>query len=60
MYMLQRWCGILESQRSPEAPEVLRMACSEALCVVAVPLMSCSLREQNTLLVIMIRYVGKI
>nr|XP_046243358.1 thyroid adenoma-associated protein homolog [Scatophagus argus] len=41
--MFQRWCSILEHQRSPDAPEVLRMACAEALCVAGVPLMS--LRE---------------
>ncbi|XP_070821591.1 tRNA (32-2'-O)-methyltransferase regulator THADA [Chaetodon trifascialis] len=36
--MLQRWCSVLECQRSPDAPEVLRMACAEALCVAGVPL----------------------
>ncbi|KAL6114197.1 uncharacterized protein ACO6RY_05021 [Pungitius sinensis] len=38
--VFQRWCSILECHRSPEEPEVLRMACAEALCVAAVPLMS--------------------
>lgn len=36
--MLQRWCSVLECQRSPDAPEALRMACAEALCVAGVPL----------------------
>ncbi|XP_063753076.1 tRNA (32-2'-O)-methyltransferase regulator THADA isoform X2 [Eleginops maclovinus] len=36
----QRWCNILDIHRSPEAPEVLRIACAEALCVAGVPLMS--------------------
>lgn len=38
--MLQRWCCILECHRAPVVPEVLRVACSEALCVTAAPLMS--------------------
>ncbi|KAM8885353.1 tRNA (32-2'-O)-methyltransferase regulator THADA isoform 2-T2 [Spinachia spinachia] len=38
--VFQRWCSILECHRSPGEPEVLRMACAEALCVAAVPLMS--------------------
>uniref|UniRef100_A0A1A7X425 Uncharacterized protein n=1 Tax=Iconisemion striatum TaxID=60296 RepID=A0A1A7X425_9TELE len=54
---LQRWCGILESHQSPDAPEVLRMACSEALCVAGVPIIS-SLREQNTLSVIIMRLIN--
>ncbi|XP_024130967.1 thyroid adenoma-associated protein homolog isoform X2 [Oryzias melastigma] len=36
--MLQRWCCILECHRAPVVPEVLRIACSEALCVTAAPL----------------------
>uniref|UniRef100_M4AUF1 Si:ch211-225b11.4 n=1 Tax=Xiphophorus maculatus TaxID=8083 RepID=M4AUF1_XIPMA len=35
--MLQRWCSILECQRAPEAPEVLRIVCSEALCAAGLP-----------------------
>lgn len=38
----ERWCCILENHRTPESPEVLRMACAEALCVAGVSL---SLRE---------------
>ncbi|XP_068167990.1 tRNA (32-2'-O)-methyltransferase regulator THADA [Antennarius striatus] len=38
--MFQRWCSILECQRSPSAPEMLRMKCAEALCLAGVPLMS--------------------
>lgn len=38
--MLQLWCNILECHRSPDSPEVLRMACAEALCVAGVPVMS--------------------
>uniref|UniRef100_A0AAQ4PVQ3 Si:ch211-225b11.4 n=1 Tax=Gasterosteus aculeatus aculeatus TaxID=481459 RepID=A0AAQ4PVQ3_GASAC len=36
--VFQRWCSILECHRSPDEPEVLRMACAEALCVAAVHL----------------------
>ncbi|XP_073321451.1 tRNA (32-2'-O)-methyltransferase regulator THADA [Pagrus major] len=42
--VVQRWCSVLECQRSPDAPEVLRTACAEALCVAGVPLM----RERHT------------
>ncbi|XP_041856056.1 thyroid adenoma-associated protein homolog isoform X2 [Melanotaenia boesemani] len=56
--MLQRWCSILENQRAPDAPEILRMACSEALCVAGVPLMSCSLREHSPPPAIMIRLIN--
>lgn len=41
---LERWCCILENHRTPESPEVLRMACAEALCVAGVSL---SLREHS-------------
>lgn len=41
---LKRWCCILENYRTPESPEVLRMACAEALCV---PGVSLSLREHS-------------
>ncbi|XP_078106846.1 tRNA (32-2'-O)-methyltransferase regulator THADA [Sander vitreus] len=51
--VFQRWCRVLECHRSPDAPEVLRMACAEALCVAGVPLMSCS-----TLPAIMIRSIN--
>uniref|UniRef100_A0A3P8VX30 Si:ch211-225b11.4 n=1 Tax=Cynoglossus semilaevis TaxID=244447 RepID=A0A3P8VX30_CYNSE len=34
------WCNILECYRSPDAPEVLRLASADALCVAGVPLMS--------------------
>ncbi|XP_059193716.1 thyroid adenoma-associated protein homolog [Centropristis striata] len=51
--MCERWCTFLECHRSPDAPEVLRMACAEALCVAGVPLMSGS-----TLPAIMIRLIN--
>lgn len=54
--MYQRLCSILECHCSPDAPEVLRVACAEALCVAGVPLISHSLREHSTLYAIMIRY----
>lgn len=38
--MLQLWCNVLECHRSPDSPEVLRMACAEALCAAGVPVMS--------------------
>ncbi|XP_012718940.2 thyroid adenoma-associated protein homolog [Fundulus heteroclitus] len=54
--MLQRWCGILECQRAPEAPEVLRVVCSEALCAAGVPLI-CSLGEHASLPATMMRLI---
>lgn len=54
--MFQRLCSILECHRSPEAPEVLRMACAETLCVAGVPLMSHSHRKHSILSAITIRY----
>eukprot|EP00064_Thunnus_orientalis_P006923 superscaffoldBa00000745_g6942 len=53
--MIQRWCSVLECHRSPDATEVLRMACAEALCVAGVSLMSRSPKEHKTLPDIMIR-----
>ncbi|XP_037115240.1 thyroid adenoma-associated protein homolog isoform X1 [Syngnathus acus] len=38
--VIQRWCDVLETRRSPDAAEVLRISCAEALCVAALPLMS--------------------
>lgn len=54
--MIQRWCGILECLWAPDVPEVLRIACAEALCVAGTPLMSHTMKEYNTLVPIMIRY----
>ncbi|CAJ1068273.1 thyroid adenoma-associated protein homolog isoform X1 [Xyrichtys novacula] len=51
---LQRWCGVLEIQRSPDAPEVLRLACAEALCETAPLLM----RDHSNLPAIMIRLIN--
>lgn len=48
MSMLQRWCGILERDRAADTPEVLRLACGEALCVAGAPLLR-SLREHPAL-----------
>ncbi|XP_062273526.1 tRNA (32-2'-O)-methyltransferase regulator THADA [Scomber scombrus] len=56
--MIQRWCSVLECHCSPDATEVLRIACAEALCVAGVSLMSCSLREHNTLPAVMIRLIN--
>uniref|UniRef100_UPI0037E75B27 tRNA (32-2'-O)-methyltransferase regulator THADA n=1 Tax=Semicossyphus pulcher TaxID=241346 RepID=UPI0037E75B27 len=50
----QRWCSVLESLRSPDAPEVLRLACAEALCLAAAPLM----RETIPLSATMIRLIN--
>ncbi|KAG8012021.1 hypothetical protein GBF38_004452 [Nibea albiflora] len=33
MSLFRRLCNVLECQRSPDAPEALRMACAGALCV---------------------------
>ncbi|XP_061762555.1 tRNA (32-2'-O)-methyltransferase regulator THADA [Nerophis ophidion] len=38
--VIERWCGVLESHRSPNSAEVLRVACAEALRVAGLPLMS--------------------
>ncbi|XP_074526959.1 tRNA (32-2'-O)-methyltransferase regulator THADA isoform X2 [Halichoeres trimaculatus] len=51
---LQCWCSILEIQRSPDAPEVLRLACAEALCVAADSLM----RKHSVPSVVMIRLIN--
>ncbi|KAL7392507.1 hypothetical protein ABVT39_025652 [Epinephelus coioides] len=51
--MFERWCSVLECHQSPDAPEVLRMACAEALCVAAAPLMS-----QSALHATMIRLIN--
>ncbi|XP_056233315.1 thyroid adenoma-associated protein homolog [Seriola aureovittata] len=53
-----RWCSVLECHRCPDAPEVLRMASAEALCVAAVPLISHSLRKHITLPAIMTRLIN--
>lgn len=45
--IIQRWCGVLETQRRPEAAEVLRLASADALCVAAVPLMSRGMMEHS-------------
>ncbi|XP_076846062.1 tRNA (32-2'-O)-methyltransferase regulator THADA isoform X2 [Brachyhypopomus gauderio] len=42
--LLQRWCVLLETHRRPEAPEVLRLACAQALRLTAATVVSCSLR----------------
>ncbi|XP_073696191.1 tRNA (32-2'-O)-methyltransferase regulator THADA [Garra rufa] len=34
--LLQRWCKLLEKHRLPEAPEALRTACAQALCLCGV------------------------
>lgn len=52
--MIHRWCSVLESYRSPDAAEVLRIACADALCVAGVPPMS--RREHNTCSAIVIKY----
>ncbi|GAA6224743.1 thyroid adenoma-associated protein homolog isoform X1 [Lates japonicus] len=57
MSVLLRWCSILECHRSPDAPEVLRMACAEALCVAGVSLMSHSLNKPSALPEVMIRLI---
>uniref|UniRef100_UPI003AAEFBF2 tRNA (32-2'-O)-methyltransferase regulator THADA n=1 Tax=Centroberyx gerrardi TaxID=166262 RepID=UPI003AAEFBF2 len=54
--MSQRWCSVLERHQSPDAPEALRMACAEALCLAGVPLMSQALKENNTFSSIRTRY----
>uniref|UniRef100_A0A3Q3F285 Si:ch211-225b11.4 n=1 Tax=Labrus bergylta TaxID=56723 RepID=A0A3Q3F285_9LABR len=33
LLLSRRWCSILEIQRCPDAPEVLRLACAEALLI---------------------------
>uniref|UniRef100_A0A3Q2Z881 Si:ch211-225b11.4 n=1 Tax=Hippocampus comes TaxID=109280 RepID=A0A3Q2Z881_HIPCM len=38
--LIQRWCGVMETHRSPDAAEVLRISCAEALCVAGLPLTS--------------------
>ncbi|KAG5840383.1 hypothetical protein ANANG_G00188220 [Anguilla anguilla] len=38
--LTQRWCGLLEVYRAPEAPEVLRLACAQALRLAGAPVVS--------------------
>ncbi|XP_077377670.1 tRNA (32-2'-O)-methyltransferase regulator THADA isoform X5 [Festucalex cinctus] len=38
--LIQRWCAVLDTHRSPDAAEVLRVACAEALCMAGLPLIS--------------------
>ncbi|XP_029365595.1 thyroid adenoma-associated protein homolog isoform X2 [Echeneis naucrates] len=49
MPVLLRWCSVLECQRCPDVPEVLRMASAEALCVAGVPVVSHGFRKHCTL-----------
>ncbi|KAM9858631.1 tRNA (32-2'-O)-methyltransferase regulator THADA [Aulostomus maculatus] len=56
--VIQRWCCVLESHRSPDAAEVLRIACAESLCVAGVPLMSSSLEEPDRLPPIIIKLIN--
>ncbi|RXN31244.1 thyroid adenoma-associated -like protein [Labeo rohita] len=42
--LLQRWCKLLEKQRCPEAPEALRTACAQALCLCGVHVVTRSLK----------------
>ncbi|XP_029018026.1 thyroid adenoma-associated protein homolog isoform X2 [Betta splendens] len=51
--MMQRLCSVLERHRSPEAPEVLRMACAEAL-----DSLSQSLRESSSAIMISLINTG--
>ncbi|XP_054904834.1 thyroid adenoma-associated protein homolog [Poeciliopsis prolifica] len=55
--MLQRWCSILECQRAPEAPEVLRIVCSEALCAAGLLFIN-NLRDHSSLPAIMMRLIN--
>lgn len=43
--LLQRWCKLLEKHRCPEAPEALRAACAQALCLCGVHVVTRSLTE---------------
>ncbi|XP_019715994.1 thyroid adenoma-associated protein homolog [Hippocampus comes] len=44
--LIQRWCGVMETHRSPDAAEVLRISCAEALCVAGLPLTSHKIRKR--------------
>ncbi|XP_051979593.1 thyroid adenoma-associated protein homolog [Xyrauchen texanus] len=41
--LLQRWCKLIEKHRYPEAPEALRTACAQALCLCGFTVVSKSL-----------------
>uniref|UniRef100_A0A671R447 Thyroid adenoma-associated protein homolog n=1 Tax=Sinocyclocheilus anshuiensis TaxID=1608454 RepID=A0A671R447_9TELE len=47
--LLQRWCKLLEKHRCPEAPEALRAACAQALCLCGVHVVTRSLTGGLTL-----------
>ncbi|MFT7808492.1 thyroid adenoma-associated protein homolog [Arapaima gigas] len=38
--LTDRWCCLLEAHRTPEAPEVLRLACAQALRLAGIPFLS--------------------
>ncbi|KAJ8286052.1 hypothetical protein GJAV_G00034000 [Gymnothorax javanicus] len=42
-----RWCGLLEVYRAPEAPEVLRLACAQALQLVGASMVCGALRGHS-------------
>ncbi len=54
--LLQRWCKLLEKHRCPEAPEALRAACAQALCLCGVHVVTRSLTEGLTLKELSTRY----
>ncbi|XP_016143827.1 uncharacterized protein [Sinocyclocheilus grahami] len=47
--LLQRWCKLLKKHRCPEAPEALRAACAQALCLCGVHVVTRSLTGGLTL-----------
>lgn len=54
--LLQRWCKLLEKHRCPEAPEALRAACAQALCLCGVHVVTRSLTGGLTLKELSTRY----
>lgn len=55
---IERWCKVLECLCSPHSPEVLRVACAEALHLAGVSLISNSLRKQHSPPAMMIRLIN--
>ncbi|XP_065106767.2 tRNA (32-2'-O)-methyltransferase regulator THADA isoform X2 [Paramisgurnus dabryanus] len=56
--LLQRWCKLLERCRSPEAPEAIRTACAQSLCLCAVSVMDRSLTDSPIFKELCIRLIS--
>ncbi|KAK1792285.1 hypothetical protein P4O66_012240, partial [Electrophorus voltai] len=58
MALVQRWCVLLETHRRAEAPEALRLACAQALCLTGAAMVTSGLRGTSTLKTLSIRLIS--